>query len=132
VNAILQAQSAYAATGTTLRTGRQAEHQVLATVTARLGAALQGGRFDRIAAALHDNRRLWTRLAADVADPENGLPQRLRAQIFYLAEFTQAHSRRVLRGEADLQALIDVNAAVMRGLGATPEAPDLSLAGDAR
>ena len=121
MNATDLARDAYAGPRSPLRTGRQAEYQVLSTVTARLSAAAQGaddpGRFAGVVAALHDNRRLWTRLAADVAEPTNGLPQALRAQIFYLAEFTQAHSRRVLKGEAEVQALIDVNTAVMRGLG---------------
>ena len=55
-------------------------------------------------------------MAIDVADNENALPQELRAQLFYLAEFTEHHSRRVLRREADVTALIDINTAVLRGL----------------
>jgi flagellar biosynthesis activator protein FlaF len=123
VNAIDQARAAYSAVHAPMRSGRSAEHQVFADITARLRAGLQAGPtgFARLAAALHDNRRLWTRLAADVADEDNGLPPRLRAQIFYLAEFTEHQSRRVLRGEAGAEALIDINLAVMRGLqGAVP------------
>jgi flagellar protein FlaF len=118
VNAIDQARAAYTAAPASLRSGRSAEHQVFAEVTARLSAATTAGpaAFGRLAAALHDNRRLWTRLAADVADDGNSLPKTLRAQIFYLAEFTEHQSRRILRGEADAGALIDINLAVMRGL----------------
>ena len=123
MDVIDQAQRAYA--GPALRTPRQAEHGVLSAVTASLRRA-DPENFASVAGALHDNRRLWTRLAADVAGPGNGLPQALRAQIFYLAEFTSHHSRRVLRGEAGLQPLIDVNTAVMRGL-----APVASPAGAA-
>ena len=121
MNAIEQARQAYAGPQSPVRTGRQAEHQVFSTVTARLSAALQPpGDLARLASALHDNRRLWTRLAVDVADRDNGLPQELRARLFYLAEFTHHHSQRVLEGEAERQVLVDINTAVMRGLGAAP------------
>jgi flagellar protein FlaF len=118
VNPIEQARAAYAPAHSATRSGRSAELQVFTEVTTRLRqtAALGAPGFARLAAALHDNRRLWTRLAADVADDGNALPRALRAQLFYLAEFTEHHSRRVLRGEAEAQALIDINMAVMRGL----------------
>ncbi len=123
MNAIELARSAYAGGGAPLRTARQAEHQVFSTVTARLNAAAaasnQPGAFPRLAAAIHDNRRLWARIAVDVADKDNGLPADLRARIFYLAEFTDHHSARVLQGEAEAQVLVDINTAVMRGLAGT-------------
>lgn len=117
MNVTEQARRAYAPAYSPMRTARQAERQVLADVTARLRSAVQTpDDFSRLAAALHDNRRLWTRLAADVADDGNGLPAMLRAQLFYLAEFTAHHTRLVLRGEAEAGALVDINAAVIRGL----------------
>ncbi|MCC7320142.1 MAG: flagellar biosynthesis regulator FlaF [Rubellimicrobium sp.] len=122
MNPILQARQAYAPGHGLLRSARSAELQIIGEVTARLTAATRAG-FPSRAAAIHDNRKLWTRLAADVADNGNGLPAALRAQIFYLAEFTEAHSRRVLRGEADLDALIEINVAVMRGLGGRQPGP---------
>jgi flagellar protein FlaF len=130
VNANQLAHQAYGSAS--LRSPRQAEYQVLSTVTARLGTANTQGDFPCLAGALHDNGRLWTRLAADVADPNNGLPQELRARIFYLAEFTRAHTRRVLKGEAKAQALIDINTAIMRGLsGTAPAAPPMTAAATA-
>lgn len=121
MNAMEQARLAYAGAQSPTRTPRQAEHQVLSTVTARLAAAARSpDDFARTAAAIHDNRRFWTRVATDVADKDNGLPPDLRARLFYLAEFTDHHSRRVLKREADLQPLIDINTAVMRGLAGTP------------
>jgi flagellar protein FlaF len=118
VNAIELARQAYASAHSPLRTGRSAEQQVLAMATAGLRAAADANPqdFARLAQALHLNRQLWTRLAADVAADGNPLPEDLRARIFYLAEFTVAHSRRVLRGRANVDALIEVNLAVMRGL----------------
>jgi flagellar protein FlaF len=118
VNATDLAQRAYAAAHSPLRTGRSAEQQVLAIATANLRTAADARPqdFSKLAQALHLNRQLWTRLAADVAEDSNPLPEQLRARIFYLAEFTAAHTGRVLRGRADVEALIDVNLAVMRGL----------------
>jgi flagellar biosynthesis activator protein FlaF len=112
------ARSAYASPGAPVRTARSTEYDAIARITARLKAAVtsQPPGFAQLAAALHDNRRLWTTLAADVADPGNALPDALRAQLLYLAEFTDQHSRKVLAREADADALIEINTAVMRGL----------------
>lgn len=124
MNAMEQARNAYAGPQSPIRTPRQTEHQVLSAVTARLAAAARDpDNYPRLVAALHDNRRLWTVLAVDVADKDNGLPQDLRARLFYLAEFTDHHTNRVLSREADVQPLIDINTAVMRGLAGTPVAP---------
>ncbi|MGB3146865.1 MAG: flagellar biosynthesis regulator FlaF [Paracoccaceae bacterium] len=115
MNAQLMAKSAYSGAATPTRTGRGTEYEIFARVTHRLSAA-KGLGFSALAQALHDNRALWTTLAADVAVATNELPQQLRAQIFYLAEFTTQHSRKVLAGEAGLDILIEVNTAIMRGL----------------
>lgn len=72
--------------------------------------------FADFAAALHENCRLWILLATSVADPDNELPQALRAQIFYLAEFTMQHSQKVLEGKATADVLIEINTSMMRGL----------------
>jgi flagellar protein FlaF len=45
----------------------------------------------------------------------------LRARIFYLAEFTRAHTRKVLRRTAGPDALVEINLAVMRGLRASED-----------
>lgn len=119
MNAIYQARKAYAPAQSHLRTSKSIEYQAFSDIIGRLKAASTDdpSSFNDLVAALHDNRTLWTVLAADVADPDNGLPKQLRAQIFYLAEFTHNHSTKVLRGEADVEALIDINTAILRGLG---------------
>ena len=58
----------------------------------------RNGDHPALVRALHDNRALWTTFAADVAIETNELPADLRGRIFYLAEFTQHYSRRVLAG----------------------------------
>jgi flagellar protein FlaF len=118
VNVIHQAQQAYAPKTSALRTGRSAEHQLFSDVTTPLRQTADDAQtsFPRFAEAIHANRAVWTHLAAQVADGDNALPADLRARIFYLAEFTNFHSRKVLNGEASIEPLIDINTAVMRGL----------------
>jgi flagellar protein FlaF len=101
-----------------VRTDRSVEYDTFARITAALRKAAEAAKanFAAFAQALDDNRRLWTIVAADVADGGNGLPQQLRAQIFYLAEFTIQQTRKVLRGEASADILIEINTMIMRGL----------------
>lgn len=118
MNIIDQARNAYGAKTSGLRDGRSTEHQLFSEVTTRLRRAadrLPSG-FPDFAEAVHANRAVWTHLAAQVADDDNALSEDLRARIFYLAEFTNFHSRKLLKGEADVAPLIEINAAMMRGL----------------
>lgn len=119
-----QAAAAYARPGAPTRTDRATEYAAFAAITARLRASARPETpFADLARALHDNRALWSTLAADVAGDGNGLPAELRARLFYLAEFTAQHSRKVLAGTADAAPLVDINTAVMRGLRAGGVAP---------
>lgn len=119
MNAIDQARKAYAPAQAHLRTSKSIEYQAFSEIIGRLKEASNSENFTDLVAALHDNRTLWSILAADVADPDNALPPQLRAQIFYLAEFTLLQSSKILRGEAEVDALIDINTAILRGLGAS-------------
>jgi len=118
VNAQNLARRAYTNRSAPIRTPRGTEYEIFANISHRLKAAAQKGKrgFPALAGAIHDNRKLWTILAVDVADKDNGLPKDLRARIFYLAEFTQSHSRQVLRNGASVAPLLEINAAIMRGL----------------
>jgi len=119
VNATRQAESAYGAQAQPIRTHRGTEYDAFARITHRLKAASEGrGGFAELAAALHENRRLWALLAADAAGAGNGLPESLRARVIGLAEFTRRHSDRVLSRDAPAAPLIEVNTAVMQGLRA--------------
>lgn len=99
---------------------RAAEAAVLARITARLVAAASQGRegFPRLATALNENRRFWTAAAIDLAGDGNGLPSELRAGLISLAGFVDDHSSRVLAGEAPADPLVEINRAVIHGLGA--------------
>ena len=118
MNATTLAKTAYANPDQPIRTLRGIEYELFARVTHRLKSAGlgQGSTFAALARAVYENRRLWTVIATDVASDENALPAPLRARLFYLNEFTQHHSRRVLSGEAGIDVLVDINTSVMRGL----------------
>lgn len=113
MNAFQLAKTAYAPVHAPLRSAQTNEYDAFVKVTSALK---QATAHHDVARAIHDNRSLWTLLAADVADCDNQLPKALRAQIFYLAEFTEQHSRKVLNGTGTTDALIDINAAIMGGL----------------
>lgn len=72
--------------------------------------------FPKLVTALSENNKLWITLAIDVADSDNKLPKELRARIFYLAEFVQQHTRKVLRKEARISPLLEINASILKGL----------------
>lgn len=118
MNIIDQARQAYAPQKSALRTGRSAEHQLFSETTSRLRATSANlpKNFAAFAEAIHANRAVWTHLATQVSEDDNALSEDLRARIFYLAEFTNFHSRKVLKGEADIGPLVEINAAIMRGL----------------
>lgn len=122
MNSAALATTGYGDAQVALHDFRQTEYRAFAEATRRLcaaeAAAEETGGFAALAEALHDNLRLWTILAADVASEENELPAQLRARIFYLSEFTRVHSAKVLAGDAELRPLIDINTAVMKGLRA--------------
>ena len=113
-----QAHLAYAKAGAEVRSPRASEYTAFSRISHALrAAAIERARnYPAFVKALADNRRLWSTLAVDVADDKNGLPQDLRARLFWLAEFTEEETRRILRGSGDVGVLIEINAAVMLGL----------------
>jgi flagellar protein FlaF len=117
VNAIDRARSAYDPASNVIRTPSSIELEAFARVTRKLRDAQRSGTsIVDVVTALHENRLLWNAIAADVADGGNQLPKDLRARLFYLAEFTIAHSRKVADRTATVDALIDLNTSIMQGL----------------
>ena len=113
----------YAAATRTTGVPRDIEYHAFSRVTGKLTRAVEDDLpFADLAAALHENMTLWRAIALDIADKSNGLTDQLRAQIFYLFEFTLAHTPKVLKGTADAKALIEINTAIMNGL--RPTAPN--------
>ena len=110
------AQTAYATTGAPIRTDRGNEGDIIARVTRDLKQSDPKTNFKDFVTALHQNRQMWILLAIDVANEENALPQDLKAQIFYLYEYTMDRTTRILAGNATADSLIEVNTAILRGL----------------
>jgi flagellar protein FlaF len=108
-----------------LKSARATEYEIIARITARLHSAAQDLpiSFPELAAALDDNRKLWVAFASDVALPDNALPHQLRIQVLNLAQFTLAHTAQVLRENADVAPLIDINLAIMKGLSGKEAMP---------
>lgn len=97
---------------------RDAEYRLFGQVTRALMDAAEAPVDDlqtRIN-ALDWNRRVWSALAADCAQPQNALPPALRAQIMSLSMWVGRYSSQVMRREETFDALIDVNRIMMQGL----------------
>ncbi len=117
MNTAVLAQSLYAKPTRELGTERGIEYKAFSKVTARLASwneAKDG--FPELAEALCENQLLWTVLGADVADQGNNLPSQLRAQLFYLTEFTNHQTKKIMKGEAKPEILVEINTSIMRGL----------------
>jgi flagellar biosynthesis activator protein FlaF len=112
------ARAAYGQREAPVRTARAHEYDLLARCTQKMAMAWTRRKddFPLLATAVHENLQLWCALAIDVADQDNGLPAALRAQLFYLYEFTAKHSQAVMANTASVEVLVDINKAVMRGL----------------
>lgn len=125
MNSLNMARSAYDRHQAPVRSTRRTEYDLFTQMTRRLAAANSKRLVDfpDFVAAVHDNILLWRTLASDVADPDNALPKALRAQLFYLYQFTTEHSRKVLADKATIEVLIDINTAVMRGLRGEGDLP---------
>ena len=118
MNVQTQALRAYAQNARTTQTPRGTEYELIARVTHRIKSAAEAGphAYPKLVEALSDNQRLWTTLAVDVADEGNELPQELRARIFYLAEFVQQQTSKVLTRKGRITPLLEINAAILKGL----------------
>ena len=103
---------------------RDIEYRLFGQVTRALMDAAEvessqiGARMD----ALDWNRRLWSVLSADCANPANQLPAQLRANIISLSMWVNRHTSAIMRNEAEFGPLIDVNKMMMQGLQPRAEA----------
>jgi len=112
------ALSAYGDIATPARSERDIEYQAFARVTRDLDAV--SGRekenFAKTVDALYLNRRLWTILAADLAHDNNGLEDKMKAQLVSLSIFVIKYSSTALRERTPVKPLIEINKTIMRGL----------------
>lgn len=98
---------------------REIERKVFARITHELASAENDGPVPSAALreSLVKNQELWSIIRADVASPENNLPEDVRGQLLNLSYFVDRHTWGVLKGEKDVQALVDINKTIMKGLG---------------
>lgn len=109
---------AYQQTARRTENPRDVEYRLFAQVTSALGEVQKSGRSDlaRLMDVLDWNRRMWSALALDCANPDNGLPASIRASIISLSIFVGKHTSAIMRDGEDIQDLIDINRLIMQGL----------------
>jgi flagellar protein FlaF len=103
---------------------REAEYRLFGQVTRALMDAAKTDPTEITARmdALDWNRRLWSTLATECADPNNSLPQAVRAQLISISLWVNTHTSAVMRREEEFEPLIEINRIIMQGLGAPVEA----------
>jgi len=74
------------------------------------------------AQALRFNNLLWTIMQADIIEPENKLPNEIKANIMSLSLFVDRQTTRAIRSKdrGDLEVLISINRNLAMGLRETP------------
>ncbi|HEY0600505.1 flagellar biosynthesis regulator FlaF [Brevundimonas sp.] len=109
---------AYKTAATRAENPREMEYRLFGQVTRALmhASTVDPGDVATRIDALDWNRRLWSTLATDCANPDNAMDKALRAQIISISLFVSKHSSAVMRGEDDFEALIDINKMIMQGL----------------
>ena len=102
---------------------RDTEYRLFAQITSALINSKYLPRTDqRLISALARNRELWSTLAIDCADETNQLTKALRAQIVSLSLWVSRYTSTVMRDNAELEPLIDINRTIMEGLAPRNEA----------
>lgn len=108
---------------------RDVEYRLLAQVTAALIAAKEKNAAYELREKLDAilwNRDVWSALRVDLSSDGNGLPKELRASLISIAIWVEKESLRLLDGNGDIDALIDVNRNIMAGLKPHSDADDQS------
>lgn len=110
-----------------VETPRETEYRLFAQVTRALIEASQLPRVEiaKRMDALDWNRKVWTFMASDCADNNNGLPEQLRASFISLAIFVDKYTSQIMQQGVEFEPLIDINRAIMQGLSG-----QIALAGD--
>ncbi len=98
---------------------RETEYRLFAQVTAAMIEARDKGYTGaKLMESLDWNRRLWSALAVDCANPDNRLPEQTRAQIISLSIYVSKTVSEVMLGRASIDDLITINRIIMEGLAA--------------
>ena len=101
---------------------RQSEYRLLGAVSRELAASLvdvenPGRRRE----ALDWNQQIWITFMLDCGQAENALPATLRARIISLGLWVARYTEKAMFSDLEVQPLIDVNTAIMKGLLGIPQ-----------
>jgi flagellar biosynthesis activator protein FlaF len=85
---------------------------------------------DEYSKALRFNHLLWTIIQADLTEPENELPDEIKANVMSLSIFVDKQTTKALRSSTptDLDVLININRNLAAGLRSNPEAGEAGTA----
>lgn len=101
---------------------RAVEQRLMTEITQEMiGTRLAGFRGSQLMPALHRNREVWSAFSAVCSAQGNLLPPDLRARMISLSIWVDRYTSDVIAGRDSIDDLIDVNLAIIEGLGATPE-----------
>ncbi|WP_404384782.1 flagellar biosynthesis regulator FlaF [Caenispirillum salinarum] len=110
-------QGAYQTAQNASEDPRSREYRLFIRVTAQLQRALdEQDTGPVLGLALHENRVLWNALMDDLSQEGNQMPRDLKAQLISLGIWVNRHSSSVMRGDATVGPLIDVNKMIITGL----------------
>jgi flagellar protein FlaF len=81
------------------------------------------GSIEEYAKALRFNHLLWTIIQADLTEPENQLPDEIKANIMSLSIFVDKQTTKAMRSSnaIDLDVLININRNLAAGLRTSPQ-----------
>jgi len=98
-------------------TPSQIEYRLFVQVTNALKTAqAEKLRGAELMGVLDWNRRMWSVFSSDCGTEGNTLPDALRAGIVSLSIWVSKHSSAIMRGDEDIQDLININTTIMEGL----------------
>jgi flagellar protein FlaF len=109
--------NAYATVQQATEAPRDLEIRAVAFVTRQLTAANQPGAelMTRIR-ALNANMQMWTLLVDDLSQPDNALPEAIKARYISIGLFAKRHSLASLMDGSDLSVLIQLNTDILDAL----------------
>lgn len=66
--------------------------------------------------AIYENQRFWSALRFDLSEPENKMPDGLKASLISIALWVDRHSTALMAGEGRLAGLVEINGNIAAGL----------------
>ena len=88
------------------------------------------GNIEEYSKALRFNHLLWTIIQADLTEPENQLPNEIKANVMSLSIFVDKQTTKAMRSTSatDLDVLININRNLAAGLRTTPQTAPVEVA----